>query len=70
MALRIRRAGIRGRHLLTSNLVANVTVGALTKRELDYLSQREHKSVERVEKERWKDVALKIKDMYKNRKKR
>ena len=40
------------------------------KRELDYLAQREHKSAERVEKERWKDVALKIKDMYKDRKKR
>ncbi len=37
------------------------------KRELDYLSQREHKSADRVEKERWKDVALKIKSINKKR---
>ncbi len=37
------------------------------KRELEYLSQRRHKSADRVEKERWKEVALKIKDMKKRR---
>ena len=37
------------------------------KRELDYLAQRKHKSADRVEKERWKDVALKIKGMKKKR---
>jgi ribosome biogenesis GTPase len=35
------------------------------KRELAYLSSRRHKSGERVEKERWKSVALKIKAMKK-----
>ena len=34
-------------------------------RELDYLAERQHKSADRVEKERWKDVALKIKAMKK-----
>ncbi|MFH2060194.1 MAG: ribosome small subunit-dependent GTPase A [Pseudomonadota bacterium] len=33
------------------------------KRELSYLSQRQHKSADRVEKERWQYVALKIKAM-------
>ena len=37
------------------------------KRELEYLSHRQHKSAERVEKERWKEVALKIKVMKKKR---
>ena len=37
------------------------------KRELEYLSHRQHKSAERVEKERWKEVALKIKAMEKKR---
>ena len=37
------------------------------KRELAYLSHRQHKSADRVEKERWKEVALKIKDMKKKR---
>ena len=37
------------------------------KRELEYLSHRQHKSAERVEKERWKEVALKIKAMKKKR---
>jgi ribosome biogenesis GTPase len=37
------------------------------KRELDYLASREHKSADRVEKERWKDVALKIKSINKKR---
>jgi len=36
------------------------------KRELIYLSRRQHKSADRVEKERWKEVALKIKAMKKN----
>lgn len=36
-------------------------------RELDYLASRRHKSADRVEKERWKDVALKIKAMKKRR---
>lgn len=36
------------------------------KRELAYLSHRQHKSAERVEKDRWKDVALKIKAMKKS----
>jgi ribosome biogenesis GTPase len=31
------------------------------KRELTYLSNRQHKSADRVEKERWKEVALKVK---------
>ena len=31
------------------------------KRELEYLSDRQHKSADRLEKERWKSVALKIK---------
>lgn len=35
------------------------------KRELDYLSQRRNKSADRVEKERWKEVALKIKAINK-----
>jgi len=33
------------------------------KRELEYLSHRRHKSAGRVEKERWKEVTLKIKAM-------
>lgn len=33
------------------------------KRELEYLAHRQHKSADRVEKERWKEVALKIKAM-------
>ena len=37
------------------------------KRELEYLSHRQHKSADRVEKERWKEVALKIKAMKKKR---
>lgn len=37
------------------------------KRELNYLARRRHKSADRVEKERWKDVALKIKGMKKKR---
>jgi len=39
------------------------------KRELTYLSHRKHKSADRIEKERWKDVALKIKAMNKRRRK-
>jgi ribosome biogenesis GTPase len=35
------------------------------KRELEYLFLRRHKSAERVEKERWKEVALKVKAMKK-----
>jgi ribosome biogenesis GTPase len=35
------------------------------KRELAYLSKRRHKSADRVEKEQWRDVALKIKAMKK-----
>ncbi len=37
------------------------------KRELMYLSDRQHKTADRVEKERWKEVALKIKDSKKRR---
>jgi ribosome biogenesis GTPase len=37
------------------------------KRELMYLSDRRHKSADRVEKERWKEVALKVKAMKKRR---
>ena len=37
------------------------------KRELEYLFDRQHKSADRVEKERWKDVTLKIKAMKKRR---
>lgn len=40
------------------------------KRELDYVSQRQHKSADRIEKERWKDVALKGKAINKARKNR
>jgi ribosome biogenesis GTPase len=36
-------------------------------RELTYLSQRQHKSADRVEKEQWKAVALKIKAIKKGR---
>jgi ribosome biogenesis GTPase len=36
-------------------------------RELEYLSDRQNKSADRVEKERWKEVALKIKAMKKRR---
>ncbi|TIH14923.1 ribosome small subunit-dependent GTPase A [Marinifilum sp. JC120] len=39
------------------------------KRELDYLSQRQYKTADRVEKERWRDIALHIKKMKKTRKK-
>jgi ribosome biogenesis GTPase len=35
------------------------------KRELTYLSLRQHKSADRLEKERWKEVALKVKAMKK-----
>jgi len=37
------------------------------KRELSYLSQRQEKSADRVEKERWKEVALKIKAVNKRK---
>ena len=37
------------------------------KREPEYLSRRRHKSADRVEKERWKEVALRIKAMKKRR---
>ncbi len=37
------------------------------KRELAYLSDRQQKSADRIEKERWKDVALKVKAMKKRR---
>ncbi len=37
------------------------------KRELAYLSHRQHKSADRVEKEQWKEVALKIKAIKKRR---
>ena len=37
------------------------------KRELEYLAHRQHKSADRVEKERWKEVALKIKAMKNKR---
>jgi ribosome biogenesis GTPase len=37
------------------------------KRELTYLSRRQHKSADRVEKEQWKEVALKIKAINKRR---
>ncbi len=40
------------------------------KRELAYLSDRQQKSADRVEKERWKGVALKIKAMKKQKHKR
>ena len=40
------------------------------KRELTYLSQRQHKSADRLEKERWKEVALKVKEIKKRRSKR
>jgi ribosome biogenesis GTPase len=36
-------------------------------RELAYLSHRQHKSADRMEKERWKEVALKIKAIKKRR---
>lgn len=37
------------------------------KRELAYLSERQHKSADRLEKERWKDIAIRIKGMKKTR---
>ena len=37
------------------------------KRELAYLTDRQQKSADRVEKERWKDVALKIKAIKKKK---
>ncbi len=37
------------------------------KRELAYLCDRQHKSAERVEKERWKEVALKVKAIKKKK---
>jgi ribosome biogenesis GTPase len=37
------------------------------RRELKYLSKRKHKSADRVEKEQWKEVALKIKALKKRR---
>ena len=37
------------------------------KRELEYLSRRRHKSADRVEKERWKEITLKIKAMKKGK---
>ena len=37
------------------------------KRELEYLSSRQNKSADRVEKERWKGVALKIREMKKGK---
>jgi len=37
------------------------------KRELEFLAQRQHKSADRVEKERWKAVALKIKAVNKRK---
>ncbi|BCS88662.1 hypothetical protein PSDVSF_19040 [Pseudodesulfovibrio sediminis] len=40
------------------------------KRELAYLSERQHKSADRVEKERWRDVALFAREIKKYRKKR
>ncbi|WP_319522254.1 ribosome small subunit-dependent GTPase A [uncultured Desulfosarcina sp.] len=36
-------------------------------RELNYLAERQHKSADRVEKERWKEVALKVKALKKKR---
>ena len=38
------------------------------KRELMYLSHRQHKSADRAEKENWKKVALKMKEIKKRRK--
>ena len=37
------------------------------KRELTYLSDRQRKSTDRMEKERWKEVALKVKAMKKRK---
>ncbi|MCG6878669.1 MAG: ribosome small subunit-dependent GTPase A [Deltaproteobacteria bacterium] len=37
------------------------------KREMEFLSHRRHKSADRVEKERWKEVAMKIKAMKKRK---
>jgi ribosome biogenesis GTPase len=37
------------------------------KRELEFLAHRRHKSADRIEKERWKAVAVKIRDMKKGR---
>lgn len=37
------------------------------KRELDYLADRQTKSADRIEKERWKDVSMFIKKQYKNK---
>jgi hypothetical protein len=40
-------------------------LGAVNEGELSYLSHRRHKSADSLEKERWKEVALKIKAMKK-----
>jgi ribosome biogenesis GTPase len=39
------------------------------KRELAYLADRRHKSADRVEKERWKEVAVKIRAINKRKRK-
>jgi ribosome biogenesis GTPase len=39
------------------------------KRELDYLAQRQHKSADRVEKERWKGIAMYAKELKKKKRK-
>jgi len=62
-----------GCRILQAEAEGEITPGRLEsyrkmKRELAYLSHRRHKSADRIEKERWKEVALKVKAMKKNRK--
>ena len=38
------------------------------KRELEYWAHRQHKSADRIEKERWKEVALEIRAVNKREK--
>ncbi len=59
--------GCRVRHAVLSGELSPGRLESYLKmkRELEYLAQREHKSADRVEKERWKGVALKLKKMNK-----
>ena len=61
--------GCRVAQALTAGEIANGRVESYhkMKREMTYLSDRQHKTSDRVEKERWKAVALKIKAINKGR---
>ena len=59
--------GCRVNQALTEGEITNDRIESYhkMKREMMYLSDRQHKTSDRVEKERWKAVALKIKDIKK-----